>query len=147
MPAGQSGNWDTHFPATTAVLMPDHSEPSCSQKLAFRTSLVVQWLRIHQPMKGTWVRSLVKELLSCQGATKPCTTTTESGALEPGNPNYWAHVLKLLKPIHLEPCLQQNKPAQWEAHTSQLRVAPTHCQRKPSCSNCTAKNKDPGQPK
>ena len=26
------------------------------------TSLVVQWLRIHLPMQGAWVRSLVREL-------------------------------------------------------------------------------------
>ena len=25
------------------------------------SSLVVQWLRIHLPMKGTWVQSLVRE--------------------------------------------------------------------------------------
>ena len=28
------------------------------------TSLVVQWLRIHLPMQGTWVRSLIGELRS-----------------------------------------------------------------------------------
>ena len=28
------------------------------------TSLAVQWLRIHLPMQGTWVRSLVGELRS-----------------------------------------------------------------------------------
>ena len=35
------------------------------------TSLVVQWLRIHLPMQGTRVRSLVWEDLTCHGATKP----------------------------------------------------------------------------
>ena len=34
-------------------------------------SLVVQWLRIHLPMQGTQVRSLVQEDLTCHGATKP----------------------------------------------------------------------------
>ena len=72
---------------------------------------------------------------------------TRHGTIKPICHNYWDHVPKLLKPIHLEPCSQQNKPTQWEAHTSQLRVAPTHCKRKPSCSNCTAKNKDPEQPR
>ena len=35
------------------------------------TSLVMQWLRIHLPMQGTWVRSLVWEDPTCPGATKP----------------------------------------------------------------------------
>ena len=36
-----------------------------------RTSLVAQWLRIHLPMQGTWVRALVWEDPTCHGATKP----------------------------------------------------------------------------
>ena len=35
-----------------------------------RTSLVVQWLRIHLLMQGTQVRSLVQEDPTCHGATK-----------------------------------------------------------------------------
>ena len=35
------------------------------------TSLVVQWLRVHLPMQGTQVRSLVLEDPTCLGATKP----------------------------------------------------------------------------
>ena len=34
-------------------------------------SLVAQWLRIHMPMQGTRVRSLVREDPTCHGATKP----------------------------------------------------------------------------
>ena len=34
-------------------------------------SLVAQWLRIHLPMQGTWVRALVWEDPTCHGATKP----------------------------------------------------------------------------
>ena len=37
----------------------------------FRTSLVVQWLRIRLPMQGTWVQALVCEEPTCCGATKP----------------------------------------------------------------------------
>ena len=33
--------------------------------------LVVQRLRISLPMQGTWVRALVWEDPTCQGATKP----------------------------------------------------------------------------
>ena len=36
-----------------------------------RASLVVQWLRIHLPMQGTWVRALVREDATCGGAAKP----------------------------------------------------------------------------
>ena len=35
------------------------------------TSLVVQWLRIHLPMQGTRVRTLVWEDPTCRKATKP----------------------------------------------------------------------------
>ena len=41
------------------------------KKKSLRTSLVVQWLRIHLPMQGTWVRVLVQEDPECHGATKP----------------------------------------------------------------------------
>ena len=37
----------------------------------YRASLVVQWLRIHLPVQGTWVRALVWEDPICRGATKP----------------------------------------------------------------------------
>ena len=35
------------------------------------TSLAAQWLRIHLPMQGTWVRALVWEDPTCRGAAKP----------------------------------------------------------------------------
>ena len=36
------------------------------------TSLAVQWLKIHLPVQGMWVQSLVRELRSqIPGATKP----------------------------------------------------------------------------
>ena len=35
-----------------------------------RASLVIQWIRIHLPMKGTQVQSLVWKDSRCQGATK-----------------------------------------------------------------------------
>ena len=43
----------------------------CSEKAVRGNSLVVQWLRIHLPMQGTQVRSLVQEDPTCRGATKP----------------------------------------------------------------------------
>ena len=33
--------------------------------------LVVYWIRVHLPMQGTWVQSLVQEDPTCRGATKP----------------------------------------------------------------------------
>ena len=42
------------------------------------TSLVAQWLIIHLPMQGTWVRSLVQEDPTCHGVTKLRATTTEA---------------------------------------------------------------------
>ena len=41
------------------------------KKCVIGTSLVAQWLRIHLPMQGTRVRSLVREDPTCSGATKP----------------------------------------------------------------------------
>ena len=38
------------------------SSMDSSYKMTIRTSLVAQWLRIHLPMQGTQVRSLVREL-------------------------------------------------------------------------------------
>ena len=42
-----------------------------------RTSLVVWQLRVHQPMQGTQVRSLVQEGPTCLQATKPMRPNTE----------------------------------------------------------------------
>ena len=118
---------------------------SVIKNLPTGTSLVAQWLRIHLPMQGTQVWSLVHEDPTCPGATKPMCHNYRACALELASHNYWAHVPQLLKPAHsrvrmpqlLSPCaattearvprahaLQQEKPPQWEAHTLQWRVAP-----------------------
>ena len=76
----------------------------------FRTSLVAQWWRVHLPMQETWVRSLVWEDPTCLGTTKPMSHNYWACALEPGNCNYWAHVLRALR-AH---ALQQEKLPQWE---------------------------------
>ena len=84
------------------------------------TSLVIQWLRIHLPVKGTWVGFLVWEDFTCCRATKPHAATTK--ALE--------HVLH--KRSH-----GNKKPE----HRNQRRVPTCHKQRKPSSIN-----KDPAPP-
>ena len=91
-----------------------------------RASLVAQWLRIHLPMQGTRVQTLVREDPTCHGATKPVRRNYWACALEPASHNYWAHVPQLLKPVRLEPMLHNEKPPQWEARAPQPRVAPAH---------------------
>ena len=48
-------------------------------------------------MQGTQVQALVREDPTCRGATKPM------------RHNYWAYVLQLLKPVHLEPVLRNKR--------------------------------------
>ena len=77
-------------------------------KELFWTSLVVQWLRIHLPVQGTWVGSLVGEDPTYRGATKP--VSHNSRAWEP----------QLLKPACLEPMLCDKR---------------NHCSKKPAHRN------------
>ena len=55
---------------------------SAIKTLLPRTSLVVQWLRVHLSMQGTCVLSLVQEDSTCRGATKLMYH------------NYWVHTLE-----------------------------------------------------
>ena len=71
------------------------------------TSLVVQRLRICLPIQGTRVWSLVQEDPTCRRATKPMCH------------KYWACMLQLLKPVHLEPMLRNKR--------SHHNEKPTHC--------------------
>ena len=52
-----------------------------------RTSLVVQWLRIHLPVQGTQIRYLVWEDPTC-GTAKPVHHSCRACALEPTSHNY-----------------------------------------------------------
>ena len=86
------------------------------------TSLVVLWLRIHLPIQGTWVLSLVQEDPTCPGATKPKRPNTEA-----------------LAPYSL--CSATGEVT--ARRSSATRVAPTcHNQGKTTCSN-----EHPAQPK
>ena len=110
-----------------------------SPRNSLGTSLVAQWLRIHLPMQGTWVRALVREDPTCRRATKPvllnywaCALEPASHnywsphALEPVRCNYWAHEPQLLKPARLEPMLRNKRSHHNEklAHCN-TRVVPT----------------------
>ena len=55
----------------------------CFNIKIFYTSLMVQWLRIHLPMQGTQIWSLVRGDPTCRGATKPGCHNCWAGALEP----------------------------------------------------------------
>ena len=57
-------------------------------------SVVAQWLRIHLPMQGTRVRSLIREDPTCCGTTKPVRHNYWGCALEPVRHNYWACTLE-----------------------------------------------------
>ena len=83
-----------------------------------RASLVAQWLRIHLPMQGTWVRALVQEDPTCRGANKPVCHNYWVCALEPASYNYWARVMQLLKPVFLESVLHKR---------SHRNEKPVHC--------------------
>ena len=97
------------------------------------TSLVVQCLRIHVPMQGTWVWALVWEDLTCCRAPSPMHHSYQARALGPVT-------LQLLKPRHprayrprllsscsttTEACVpracaqQQEMPLQWETYALQ----------------------------
>ena len=88
-----------------------------TKEQAVGTSLVVQWLRIHLPMQGTGFRSLVREDLTCRGATKPVSHNYWACSLEPVSHSYWACMPQLLKPTHLEPVLCNKGSHRNEKHT------------------------------
>ena len=90
-----------------------------------RASLVVQWLRIHLPVQGTWVRALVQEFPTCRGVTKSVSHT------------YWS-------PCAWSPCsVTRETTAMRSSHTA-TRSSPCSPQleKKPVHSN-----EDPTQPK
>ena len=102
------------------------AEENLLLKWEWRTSLVVQWLRIRLPTQGTRVRAPAREDPTCRGATKPLHNYWAC-ALGPASHNYWDCVPQLLKPACLEP-VPRNKRS--------------HRNEKPAY-----RNKDPMQPK
>ena len=61
-----------------------------------KTSLVVQWLRIHLPMQGTWILSMVQEDLPRYKATKTASHNISACTLEPVLCNKKSHCNKML---------------------------------------------------
>ena len=71
-------------------------------KTLSRTSLVVQWIRIHLPMQRAQVQFLVWGDSTCHGATKPVHHNYWGPCdLEWESHNFWACTLQLLKPLNL----------------------------------------------
>ena len=82
--------------------------------------MVVQWLRIHLPMQGTQVQSLVQKTPHGAEQLSPHNPNYWACALEPAS-NYWVHVPQLRKPKCPRTCaLQQEKPPKEEAPILQL---------------------------
>ena len=54
------------------------------------TSLVAQWLRVHLPMQGTWIWSLVQEDSTCHGPTKSMGHNYWACTLEPLSHDCWS---------------------------------------------------------
>lgn len=77
--------------------------PTNQKKVGTLTSLVVQWLRVWLPMKGTQVWSRLQEDCTCFRATK--------------------HEPQLLSPCPRTHALRE-KPLQWEACTPHLEEPP-----------------------
>ena len=97
-----------------------------SQEYKKRTSLVAEWKRIHLPMQGIWVQSLVWEDSTHPGATQTLCHNYGACALEPESGNYWAHVLQLLKTKCSEPVLRNKRSHCDENPAHCNRVVPTH---------------------
>jgi len=99
------------------------------------TSLV-QRVRYHLPMQGTWGLTTSLGRFQMPGATKPMCHNYWASALGCTSWNYWAQMPRAC-------ALWEEKPLQWEAHSPQWRVTLTQRnQRKPAQSN-----EDSAQPK
>ena len=79
----------------------------CSSILFSLTSLVVQWLRIHLPMQGICVQSLLWEIQRAMRQLSPCTRTAEPSSLE------------------LVPCNKRSHHSENPAHCQSIRVGKT----------------------
>ena len=102
-------------PRTSSYYPLLYARPAIKQTIIQRrntgTSLVVQWLRIHLPTRGTQVWSSVRELDTAeQPSCRPQLLSLSSAAPE-------AHAPRACAPW-------QEKLPQWEAHSLQWRITP-----------------------
>ena len=77
----------------------DPVQPKKYLKRGEGTSLVVQWLGVHLPMQGAWIRFLAGQRLHMHGITKPvCHNYGSPLTLEPTLCNKGSHCNE--KPTH-----------------------------------------------
>ena len=74
--------------------------PNLLVEMFNQTLLLVQRLRIHPPMQGTWVWSLIQEDPTRHGVTEPMSTTTEPSLWSTGFVTGEAAALRSLR-LHL----------------------------------------------
>ena len=106
-------------------------------------------IRIHPPMPGTRVRSLVQEDPTFSGATEPvCPTYWSLHTLGPMSHNWRAPVQQLLKPMCLDPVLH-NKRSHCSEKPEHPRLATLwpSSPRLPQLEKSLHSNEDPVQPK
>ena len=97
-------------------------------------------------MQKTQVWSLDHEDPTYCEETKPVFHKYRACTLEPRSPNYWAHVLQLLKPALSRARALQEKTPQWEACAPQLEKAPAQ-QWSPSAAKYQLIKKNSSLPK
>ena len=110
-----------------------------------KTSLVIQWPRIHLSMQGIWVPSLIWEKSTCSRAAKlVCHSSWGPCALEPVSHSYWA-MPQLLKPVHLEPKVLDKDTNTVRSSRTTMKSNSCSSQLEKACKQhwrpCTAKNK------
>ena len=82
-------------------------------------------------MQETQIRPLIWEEPTGRWTAKRMHHTYWACALEPRSCNSWAHLPRLLKPVHPRACaLPQEEPPQWEAQALQLESSPGSLQQK-----------------
>ena len=136
-----------HWLNNTSKKSPDQmafqiSTPFSRLNSYLRISLVAQWWRIHEPMQGARVQSLIQEDPTCHRATKPVCHNYWAYALEPGSHNYWAHTPQLLKLMAQNPCSATREATTLRSpHTAtESRTRSLQLEKTPHS------NKDPAQP-
>ena len=83
------------------------------------TSSVVQQIRIHLPVQGTRVRSLVQKDSTCHRATEPVRHNYRPQVLGPVTRNHGVILSQLLKPARLQPvfCNKRSHRSEKPAHS------------------------------
>ena len=89
-PASNIASWNLRTRRQSTKEKPSSVSQASERYWVF---LVVQWLRVHLPMQGTGVQSLVQEDPTCR-ATKPMCHNYWTWALEPVCCNCWSHTLQ-----------------------------------------------------